>query len=67
MANIKSRIAKLEKYKDKAPLYNVNRIDNIIDFYETRRIANYKTAYNAVKLLSSVNKHTVDSNKAIKK
>ena len=56
MPTFKSKLAELEKYMDNAPLSNVDKIDNIIDMYEDRKIANFKTALNVVKLLASHHK-----------
>lgn len=46
---------------------NKYRIINIIKLYTNRKIFNYKTALNVIKLLASTNKHIVKHNKAIKK
>ena len=67
MPTFKSKLAELEKYMDNAPLSNVDKIDNIIDMYEDRKIANFKTALNVVKLLASHHKIIIDSGKADKK
>ena len=65
MANImKSRIEELETYFDIAPLFNLGRIEEIVELYEQRKITHYKTALNVIKLLASKDKRIIDSEKS---
>jgi hypothetical protein len=56
MPTLKQNISFLSSLMKSAPSKNRGKIQNIIDFYKDRKINQYRTAENAVLLLSSSNK-----------
>jgi F0F1-type ATP synthase alpha subunit len=62
----KNNITELKSYVSKSPVDNKMRIRKIIELYENKKIVNFKTALNNVLLLSSKNKNTINSGRAIK-
>ena len=62
----KTNVAELKGYTRKAPASNRSRIQHIIQLYEARKIPQFRSALNVVLLLSSTNKHTIRSNRAIR-
>ena len=59
----KSNIEELILYFKNASSNAKQNIEHIIKLYKERRIVNYKSAFNVVRLLSSKNKLTINSGK----
>ena len=59
----KPNLRELKSYVRQAPSQNRAKIEHIINLYESKKIANFKTAINFVLLLSSKNKNTINSGK----
>ncbi len=64
--SFKRNVQELRSYARSGPASNRPRIQKIIELYSSRKIANFKTALNAVLLLASNHKLTLSSNKAVK-
>ena len=62
----KRNLAELRQLKSSAPDPNKIRIQDLIDLYESKRIPNYRTAYNAAVSLASRNKITIKSDKPLR-
>ena len=62
----KRNLAELKLLKSLAPDPNKVRIQDLIDLYESKRIPNYKTAYNAAVSLASRNRITTKSDKPLR-
>ena len=60
-----ANLNELKSYIIKSSELNKDKIKNIIDLYQQRKIINFKTAINIIKLLLSTNKTIINSNKAI--
>lgn len=60
-----SNLNKLKAYIVKSSELNKDKIKNIINLYQERKIINFKTAINIIKLLLSTNRTIINSNKAI--
>ena len=62
----KNNITELKSYVSLSPVGNKVRIRKIIELYENKKIVNFKTVLHNVLLLSSKNKNTINSGRAIK-
>ena len=62
----KQNLAELKRLKSSAPDPNKNRIQDLIDLYEAKRIPNYRSAYNAAVSLASRNRITMKSDKPLR-
>ena len=62
----KRNLAELKLLKSLSPDPNKNRIQDLINLYEAKRIPNYKTAYNAAVSLASRNRITMKSDKPLR-
>ena len=66
MPNFQANVKDLAGYKKTAPNTNKDKIQDVIDQYNEKKIRNFKTTLHAVMLLSSTNKHTIQSGRADK-
>ena len=57
----KTNIKELRSYLSSGPKENRTKKEQIIQLYQDKKIVNYKTALNSIMLLSSRNKHTINS------